>query len=149
MTSDASRPVHQKGADMPAVFTGEEPLLVAKYAEGGIEPAAGALHPGATAGVAAVAAVVPLRERMKLLLKFSYAVFVLKKLRFHLLVLRLKIGVAGFLVECFGFNQRQLFSQDRRRAVFIDESLKRLEKLAKDSHGQFLSVFDTRRSRDV
>lgn len=130
-----SSSVQREGADVAAGVAGEQPLFDTKHAKGRVRSAAGAADAGAAAGIAAEATVMTLRQRCQLAFKFPNAVFALEKGRIQLLVLRLKLVVAAFLLGCLGFDKAQMLSKERRRAVFVDELLKRRYQLIKESHG--------------
>lgn len=126
--------IDQKCADVAAFLASKGYVSTAKDAEHRIWGASGAPDVGAAAGVAGESGVLTAFQHLKLGLKFPRPIFRLLQLRLHLQVFRLKLLVAGFFLRQLGFDEFHALAQYHRRAMFVDQALKRIEKAVYQTH---------------
>jgi len=120
--------------DAAAIGAGEADEFRAEVAKDWVWAAAGSAQLIAAARIARRPRVLSVAQRLQLLFKFPRATFRLEKARLKLACFRLRLVVRALQFGCFGAQQREVLSQDCRRAVFGYQEFERLEKIAKKTH---------------
>ena len=121
-----------------AVGTSVADPLFSEDSEQPVVPAACTDDVSPPAGVAENPVRIGIFELLKFPFGIARAVFCIVKLRAYVSILRLKIRVLAFAFRQLGLQEGKVLAQDRRRAMFGDQALQRVEKLF-EVHGPFLS----------